>query len=132
MSLAVNLARLGRDLAGAAGVLLLMMNVSGCATESSHAVQSPQVGIAGTPYRGARSSVVVGKFDNRSSYMRGLFSDGVDRLGSQAKTILIGHLQQTGRFNVLDRTNMDEIKEEAESGPRNNRPGNVTPGQNQH
>jgi curli biogenesis system outer membrane secretion channel CsgG len=45
--------------------------------------------------------------------MQGLFSDGIDRLGSQAKTILIGDLQQTGRFNVLDRANMDEIKQEA-------------------
>ncbi len=56
---------------------------------------------------------MVGKFDNRSSYLRGLFSDGVDRLGGQAKGILITHLQQTGRFNVVDRDNMDEIKQEA-------------------
>jgi curli biogenesis system outer membrane secretion channel CsgG len=55
----------------------------------------------------------VGKFDNRSSYMRGIFSDGVDRLGGQAKTILVTHLQQTGRFNVLDRDNMSEIAQEA-------------------
>jgi Curli production assembly/transport component CsgG len=56
---------------------------------------------------------MVGKFDNRSSYMRGLFSDGVDRLGGQAKTILIGHLQETGRFGVVDRDNLDEIAREA-------------------
>ena len=56
---------------------------------------------------------MVGKFDNRSSYMRGLFSDGVDRLGGQAKTILIGHLQETGRFRVVDRENLDEIAREA-------------------
>ena len=56
---------------------------------------------------------MVGKFDNRSTYLRGLFSDGVDRLGGQAKGILITHLQQTGRFNVVDRDNMDEIKQEA-------------------
>ena len=37
----------------------------------------------------------------------------MDRLGGQAKTILITHLQQTGRFNVLDRDNMDELKVEA-------------------
>jgi len=64
-------------------------------------------------YHGTRSPIAVGKFDNRSSYMRGLFSDGVDRLGGQAKTILITHLQQTGRFNVLDRDNMDELRTEA-------------------
>ena len=46
--------------------------------------------------------------------MRGVFSDGVDRLGSQAKTILISHLQQTNRFAVLDRENMSEIRQEAQ------------------
>jgi curli biogenesis system outer membrane secretion channel CsgG len=55
----------------------------------------------------------VGKFDNRSSFMRGLFSDGVDRLGSQAKTILITHLQQTNRFQVLDRDNLQELQFES-------------------
>jgi curli biogenesis system outer membrane secretion channel CsgG len=57
--------------------------------------------------------LVVGKFDNRTTFLRGLFSDGVDRLGAQSKTILISHLQQSNRFTVLDRSNMDEIKEEA-------------------
>jgi curli biogenesis system outer membrane secretion channel CsgG len=57
--------------------------------------------------------VSVGKFDNRSTYMRGIFSDGVDRLGSQAKTVLVTSLQQTGRFNVLDRDNLGEIQQEA-------------------
>lgn len=65
------------------------------------------------PYRGARVPMVVGKFDNRSSFMRGIFSDGVDRLGSQAKTIVISHLQQAQRFNVLDRDNLAEAQQEA-------------------
>jgi curli biogenesis system outer membrane secretion channel CsgG len=56
---------------------------------------------------------MVGKFDNRSTYLRGLFSDGVDRLGGQAKTILVGHLQETGRFTVVDRDNLDEMAREA-------------------
>jgi curli biogenesis system outer membrane secretion channel CsgG len=45
--------------------------------------------------------------------MRGVFSDGVDRLGSQAKTTLIAHLQQSQRFSVLDRDNMSETSQEA-------------------
>jgi curli biogenesis system outer membrane secretion channel CsgG len=45
--------------------------------------------------------------------MRGLFSDGVDRLGGQAKTILITHMQQANRFIVVDRDNMGEISQEA-------------------
>mgnify|MGYP003617521386 FL=1 len=85
----------------------------GCATESSRSVEVAKVETAQTVWQGQRSLIAVGKFDNRSSYMNGIFSDGVDRLGNQSKTILVTHLQQTGRFNVLDRSNMDEIKTEA-------------------
>ncbi len=92
---------------------IIAVGLAGCATESQKTLETPKVTSAGTTYNGSKSSLVVGKFDNRSSYMRGLFSDGVDRLGSQAKTILLGHLQQTGRFSVMDRDNMDEIAREA-------------------
>ncbi|HEY1148056.1 MAG TPA: CsgG/HfaB family protein [Pseudoduganella sp.] len=87
--------------------------LAGCATESSQALQVQTVASAARPYAGPRTLISVGKFDNRSSFMRGVFSDGVDRLGGQAKTILISHLQQTNRFNVLDRDNMAELKQEA-------------------
>ncbi len=86
---------------------------AGCETESSRALYVPQVESVSRPYSGVRTPIAVGKFDNRSSYMRGIFSDGVDRLGGLAKTILITHLQQTNRFNVLDRDNMSEIQQEA-------------------
>jgi curli biogenesis system outer membrane secretion channel CsgG len=85
----------------------------GCATESHQTVQVPTTQAAVRPFSGPRSSLVIGKFDNRSSYMRGLFSDGIDRLGGQAKTLLMEHLQQTGRFDLMDRDNMDEIAREA-------------------
>lgn len=88
--------------------------VTGCATESNVALHVQQVASAGTSYSGPKSTLMVGKFDNRSSYMRGLFSDGVDRLGGQAKGILITHLHQTGRFNVVDRDNMAQITKESE------------------
>ena len=86
----------------------------GCATEDSRSLQVAKSASSALPYNGARNPISVGKFDNRSTFMRGIFTDGVDRLGSQAKTILITHLQQTNRFNVLDRDNMSEIKQEAE------------------
>lgn len=92
---------------------LTLALASGCATESSRALPVAKVESASVAYSGLRYPVAVGKFDNRSSYMRGIFSDGVDRLGGQAKTILITHMQQTNRFNVLDRDNMAEIKQEA-------------------
>ncbi len=90
-----------------------LLTVAGCATESNRALPVEQVASANVAYSGVRVPIAVGKFDNRSSYMRGIFSDGVDRLGGQAKTILITHLQQTNRFSVLDRDNMGEISQEA-------------------
>ncbi|MEY1238643.1 CsgG/HfaB family protein [Providencia manganoxydans] len=87
--------------------------LTGCAKESSRSLQIEKVTTYNTHYSGSKNSISIGKFDNRSSYMNGIFSDGVDRLGNQSKTILMTHLQQTGRFNVLDRANMQELKEEA-------------------
>ncbi|MDR0233905.1 MAG: CsgG/HfaB family protein [Zoogloeaceae bacterium] len=93
---------------------LLALFIAGCATESYQALSTDRPQAADIPYRGARTPIAVGKFDNRSSFMRGIFSDGVDRLGSQAKTILITHLQQSNRFTVLDRDNMEEAQQEAD------------------
>lgn len=95
--------------------LLLASLIAGCATESNRAmeVQQSQSSNTAQTYRGKKKPIMVGKFNNRSSYMRGLFSDGDDKLGSQAKTVLIGHLQKTGRFSVMDRDNMEEIAQEA-------------------
>jgi curli biogenesis system outer membrane secretion channel CsgG len=87
--------------------------LAGCATEAHRTLEPRQVASAGTPYRGPKSTLVVGKFDNRSIYLRGLFSDGVDRLGGQAKGILVTHLQQTGRFTLVERDNLEEITREA-------------------
>jgi curli biogenesis system outer membrane secretion channel CsgG len=93
----------------AAGVVLL----SGCATESSRSLPIAPAASVQRPAVGKAVQISVGKFDNRSSYMRGIFSDGIDRLGGQSRTILITSLQQSGRFNVLDRDNLDEIRQEA-------------------
>ncbi|MDO9434831.1 CsgG/HfaB family protein [Hydrogenophaga sp.] len=90
-----------------------ILALSGCATEASRSMPTAQVVSATTVYTGPRAPISVGKFDNRSSYMRGIFSDGVDRLGNQSKTILVTHLQQSNRFSVLDRDNMSETRQEA-------------------
>jgi len=104
-----------RDLAWSACIAGVL---AGCATESHQAVPVEKPASAAVAWSGAKNPIAVGKFDNRSTYMRGLFSDGVDRLGGQAKTILIGHLQQTGRFDVLDRDNMEENAREAQLAGR--------------
>jgi curli biogenesis system outer membrane secretion channel CsgG len=94
----------------------LTIGLGGCATESSRTVPVAASGAATMPYQGPKNNLIVAKFDNRSTYLRGLFSDGVDRLGGQAKTLLIGHLQESRRFTVMDRDNMDEIAREAKLG----------------
>ncbi|MEY3720023.1 MAG: hypothetical protein RL618_542 [Pseudomonadota bacterium] len=104
---------MNRTLASRTILVLTACLLAACATESSQTVAPKQVTSAGTTYSGPKNTIAVGKFDNRSTFLRGLFSDGVDRLGSQAKTILITHLQQSNRFVVVDRENMSEIQQEA-------------------
>jgi curli biogenesis system outer membrane secretion channel CsgG len=96
----------------AASSLLLLV---GCATESHKAVQVEKSVSAQTAYnyQGPKYPIMVSNFDNKSGFMRGVFSEGPDRLSSQAKTVLMAHLQQTGRFSVLDRDNMKELSAEA-------------------
>jgi curli biogenesis system outer membrane secretion channel CsgG len=98
------------------GVALLATWLAGCATtEQSRTLDVPKVAAATAPaYQGVRAPIAVGKFDNRSNYQRGIFSDGIDRLGAQSKTILVSHLQQTNRFSVLDRDNLEESRQEAQ------------------
>lgn len=86
---------------------------AGCATEQSRVVESPKVQISKVIYQGQKVSVSIGKFNNQSSYQNGIFSDGEDRIGNQAQTILATSLQQSGRFDVLDRTNLKIMAQES-------------------
>ena len=94
-------------------MFVALMAISGCATESHRLVVSEKVESYGTTYNGPRATLAVGNFQNRSTYMQGLFSSNTDRLGNQAKTILKTHLQQTNRFNVVDRQNLQQNEHEA-------------------
>lgn len=84
-----------------------------CASESKRSIQPDRVQSYQSNYVGEKTTIVVGNFNNRSNYMQGLFSSGGDRLGSQGKTILKTHLQQTNRFNLVDRDAMKELEQEA-------------------
>jgi len=94
-------------------ISIATMVIVGCATEDHRTLTPETVASHGTAYNGPKYVLVVGKFQNRSSYMQGIFSDGPDQLGNQAKTILKTHLQMTNRFTVVDRQNMDELAREA-------------------
>lgn len=94
------------------GVVLAVLPAA-CATESHNTVEPQSVATYNMAYSGPRYPLIVGKFANRSTYMNGIFSDGNDRLGSQAKTILKTHLAQTNRFTLMDRENMEELAQES-------------------
>jgi curli biogenesis system outer membrane secretion channel CsgG len=94
--------------------LVLVSLLSGCATETHQKVAVTPVETNRTTYIGPKSTLVLGEFNNRSNYMQGLFSSNIDKLGSQGKTILKTHLQQTNRFKVVDRENLANLKKEAE------------------
>ena len=92
----------------------LALFVTGCANEKSRAldIQMSKSSMSAKSYTGEKYAISVGRFNNQSSYQNGIFSDGEDRLGSQATTILVTNLRDSGRFNVLERTNMKLLKEE--------------------
>ena len=94
-------------------VILVASIFGGCATENSRVIDTPISQVALSPYSGEKVAISVGRFANQSTYNKGVFSDGEDRLGSQAATILITNLQQSGRFSVLERTNMEAMKQES-------------------
>jgi len=85
-----------------------------CASESHQTVPTASVRSHDRPYSGPKYSLAIGKFNNASPYMHGIFAEGGDQLGNQAKTILKTHLSQSGRFTLVDRDNMDEIAKEAQ------------------
>lgn len=95
-------------------ILIASSLLAACAVESSRTMPTAQVASAAQPASHiSHTPIAVGSFDNRSSYMRGIFSDGADRLGGQARTILTTHLQQSRRFDVLDRDNLAQLEREA-------------------
>ena len=94
-------------------VLMISALLIGCANESHVRKSVVSVDSYRSNYQGPRTSLVIGNFQNRSGFQQGIFSSNVDRLGNQAKTILKTHLQQTNRFSVVDRENMQRMQEEA-------------------
>ncbi len=94
--------------------LLGLMLLAACSsTESSRKLDKHEVASARTSYNGPRYVIVIGKFENTSPYLRGIFAEGSDVLGGQAKTILMTRLAQSNRFDLVDRDNMQAIADES-------------------
>ncbi|CAC9441654.1 putative lipoprotein [uncultured Gammaproteobacteria bacterium] len=117
------------------GIVVILFGLFGCVAQETHKTIAPErVKHSQQPYNGVRIDITIGLFQNRSDYMRGLFSSNSDKLGNQSKTILKTHLQQSNRFNVMDRQNLEGNTQEAErlnlkqniKGARYTITGNVT------
>ncbi len=116
-------------------VAVTLLNLFGCMAQETHKTIVPErVKSFQKTYNGVRIDIAVGLFQNRSNYMRGLFSSNSDKLGNQSKTILKTHLQQSNLFNVMDRQNLKGNAREAKrlnlkqniKGVRYTITGNVT------
>ncbi|SFV86731.1 Probable lipoprotein [hydrothermal vent metagenome] len=95
-------------------VVITLLNLFGCVAQETHKTITPErVKSSQQTYNGVRADVAIGLFQNRSDYMRGLFSSNTDKLGNQSKTILKTHLQQSHYFNVMDRQNLKGNTQEA-------------------
>lgn len=82
------------------------------ARETSHVVRNAQSSEAAA-HAGPALPVSIGAFENHSDFMRGVFSDGIDRLGIQARTSLAAQLGGTRRFVVFDRDHGEATAREA-------------------
>lgn len=94
-------------------MMIGMLIMFGCATETNRPLAIASTTASQMSYSGIRQKVTLGEFINSTTYMRGLFSDGQDRLGGQARSILEAHLNQSNRFTVLNRTNLESLEREA-------------------
>jgi len=93
-------------------ITVAILGFTGCTFDSNRTLEATTTKASKTHYQGKKALIAIGRFDNKSNYGRGIFSDGIDRVGSQAQTVLITHLQQTGRFSVLDRANISMMEKE--------------------
>lgn len=100
----------------AAGLLSAMVLLGGCATESQRVIETPAP--ATTPYSGPKASIAIGQFANSSPFMRGIFTEGQNRLGNQARTILKTHMSRSGRFAVMERSNSEALAKESRLASR--------------
>lgn len=85
----------------------------------SPAVQTPKAplgsGDVGSSARVLKRKVAIARFTNETKYGAGLFTDpSSDRIGKQASDILASDLTKSGKFIVLERTDLHKLKAESE------------------
>lgn len=67
------------------------------------------------PERSLKRKVAIARFSNETKYGRGFFDkENEDRLGKQAMDIFSSKLVETGKFLLLERSDLDQISKEKE------------------
>lgn len=102
-------------------IMVFAVGLAACAVESQTALTPQKTMASKQVYNGPKVKVALGEFENRTNYMRGVFSNGGDMLGTQARTIVKTHLQESRRFSVLDRRNINSLAREADLAGTNQR-----------
>jgi curli biogenesis system outer membrane secretion channel CsgG len=98
-------------------VFLLVAGMTACTSVNpdiqAEKVQEPAAKDAAASYQGLKRKVAIARFSNETQYAKGAFYDKEnDPVGKQALDILSTKLAQSGKFILLERSDIDKIVEE--------------------
>lgn len=80
-------------------------------------VETPQNSQAPTSEKVIKRKVAIGRFSNETQYAKGIFYDKEnDPMGKQALDILSAKLAASGKFLLLERSDLSTLLEEAQKG----------------
>lgn len=83
-------------------------------------VETPQETQAATSGKVMKRKVAIGRFSNETQYAKGIFYDKEnDPMGKQALDILSAKLAASGKFLLLERSDLPTLLEEAQKGEHN-------------
>lgn len=93
---------------------ILAVFLGGCALETERAIDPRKVSLAGTKYEGPKETVSIDRFRCCATQTR---PSAAGRLEEQARALLLAHLQQTGRFRILENREHPDQTTGGTSGP---------------
>lgn len=83
-------------------------------------VEAPQETQAVASEKVIKRKVAIGRFSNETQYAKGIFYDKEnDPMGKQALDILSAKLAASGKFLLLERSDLSTLLEEAQKGEKN-------------
>lgn len=105
-------------------VLLLLLFLAGCATVTKPIVvaapaQTPAISpaLADSDVKTLKRVVAIARFSNETNYGKGVYLNNTDNLGKQAMDIFSAKLVQTGKFVMLERSDMEFLDKEVSFNP---------------